>query len=167
MAVILLLLSLSPAARAGDPGPLCDAVAQADAVVEVALTATGTWPPDYQARGWEPPDEAVQPTVDSARVSRVLAGSAQGWVPTRRDLGFHNQSVAWWTHFFAAGQFQALAMLKRDDHGVLRAHGWLADRGDCHVSWCWEDLQAQVRACLEARSGDAPAQPAAGLEPAP
>lgn len=156
-----MLLLLLPAALAGDPGPLCEAVATADALVEVTVTASGAWPPDYEAKGWEPPDAALQPTVDTARVSRTLKGSAEGWVATRSDLGFGNKSVAWWKKFFSAGEFQVLVMLRRDEEGVLRDHGWIDDRGDCHVSWCWEALQAEVQACLQAEAPAAAPSPAA------
>lgn len=152
-------LLLLPAAQAGDPGPLCEAVAQASVIAELGFTATGEYPSAYKRKHWEPPEEAILPTVATARVLRVLKGDATGWVPELDDLDFGNQSTTWWERFFSAGEFQALVMLQGTAPD-LGASGWLADDGSCHVSWCWEAHRAAVLACLEAQ-GIAPPPPPA------
>jgi hypothetical protein len=148
-----LLLSL---AQAGDPGPLCPAVADADAIVEVSLSARGAWPPGYRERQWQPDPATLAPTVATARPGRKLKGDPQGWKPALEDLPFSNQSVQWWDRFFAAGDFQALVMLDRDSEGQWRSTGYLADEGSCSVSWCWEPLRGAVQACLASPARPAP-----------
>lgn len=160
--MLLLLTSLS--ALAGDPGPLCDAVAAASVVAEVSLTAQGEYPSAWRRKRWEPPAEAIAPTVATARVSRVLKGDATGWVPELDDLDFSNQAATWWDAFFDAGEFQVLVLLT-GTAPELDATGWQADDGGCHVSWCWQQRRAEVLACLEAQGVTPPA--AAPTPPSP
>lgn len=153
------------AALAGEPGSLCEAVAQADVIVEVGFQSQGEYPSAWKRKRWEPPDEAVLPTVATARVQRVLKGEAQGWVPELDDLGFSNQAATWWDRFFAEGEFQAILMLSGTTP-ALEASGWLADSGDCHVSWCWEAHRSAILACLDAQ-GVRPPTPTETAGPPP
>lgn len=164
--LIAIPLSLTPLAQAGDPGPLCDAVASASVVAEVTLTAQGEYPSAWRRKRWEPPEEAVLPTVATARVSRVLKGDATGWVPELHDLDFSNQPATWWDAFFAAGEFRTLVLLS-GTAPELDASGWQADDGGCHVSWCWDERRATVLACLETQGVTVPPEtPPAAAAPA-
>lgn len=160
-------------AQAGDPGPLCEAVAQADVIVEVGFQSQGEYPSAWKRKRWEPPDEAVLPTVGTARLLRALKGDAQGWVPELDDLGFSNQAATWWDRFFAEGEFQAILMLS-GTAPALDATGWLADGRECHVSWCWEAHRSAILACLDAQglpqaapASPEPPPPAAAAPPPP
>jgi len=149
--LLLLPLTLLAPAQAGDPGPICPAVAASEVVVEVGFTATGAYPSAFRRKHWEPPQEAVLPTVATAHVTRVLKGDPGDWKPALEDLAFANQAPLWWDRFYAAGDFQALVLLSRGPDGRLQSPGWIEDSGLCSVSWCWDQLRSEVVDCLVAQ----------------
>lgn len=142
-------------ALAGEPGPVCAAVAEADAIVELSFRSTGEYPAAWKRKRFEPPEEAILPTVRTAKVIRVWKGAVEGWTPELDDLDFSNQPAAWWDRFYSEGEFKALLLL-RGQGAALESTGWIADRGACHTSWCWEPLRTEVLACLGEPPPEAP-----------
>jgi hypothetical protein len=127
----LFALLLPAAARAGDPGPLCDKLAEAHAVAEVEIEVRDPPPEKWLERGWTPERRHFEKSAATARVVRVLKGAKwkEGEALPRAfkpiELG-----TAGWRAFYAAGKVRALV----SDGGVLE--GWMADAGECNVSVC-------------------------------
>lgn len=161
-------------AMAGDPAAVCAAVAEADVVVELSFRSTGEYPAAWKRKRFEPPEEAILPTVRTAQVARVWKGSVEGWTPEVDDLDLSNQPAAWWDRFFGEGEFRALLLL-RGQGAALESTGWIADQGACHMSWCWEPLRSEVLACLgaptaaptAAPTSPSPTPPSSPVDPAP
>ena len=132
-------------ALAGDPDPACESVLQADAVVEVGFTKGGEYPAAHRRKRWEPPPAEIAKTVATGKVLEVWKGDAAlaSVQPGVDWLQLADQAPTWWDRFFSGEPFSALVVLKKAESG------WKAvDMQACQVSWCWDELRAQVAACL-------------------
>lgn len=137
--------------RAGDPGPLCDAVRNADVVAEYAFESQGKYPAIYREKRWAPPAKEIEKTATTARLDKVHKGTVASDAVVPSEFGFANRSVPWWETFFTIGSFTGLVLLKERE-GWLESVGWIEDSPVCHVSWCYNDFKKAVRACLAAET---------------
>jgi hypothetical protein len=128
---LLALLLPAAAARAGDPGPLCPAVARTRAVAEVELEVRDPPPEKWLARGWTPERRHFARSAATARVVRMIKGAKwKEGEPLPRAFDPIELRTADWRAFYAAGKVRALV----SDGAVLE--GWMADAGECNVSVC-------------------------------